>query len=75
MKEVVTTKVTKTHRLEMSGRNIISMLRSDGLDVPPNATVTFEVPTGGDYSGMTVDVNGDHPVTISWTTHEESTNG
>jgi len=60
------------YAVTISGVEILDMLRERGMKIPPMAQVTFDVPSGGDYSGMTIDINVDNPVTVSWKTTEES---
>jgi hypothetical protein len=57
--------ITRTE-LQLSREDIINLLRKAGYTAPASANVTFTVPRGGDYSGTTVDVDSDHPVTIVW---------
>ena len=38
----------------------------DPVHVPSNASVTIAIPTGGDYSGMDLDL-ADAPISIRWT--------
>ncbi|OXE37512.1 MAG: hypothetical protein CGW95_00950 [Phenylobacterium zucineum] len=59
--------------LRLGEDEILALLRTSGIDVPPTAKVTFYVPGGGDYSNETLDVDRDNPVTVSWQYVEEKT--
>lgn len=59
--------------IEVDNKDITGWLRRDG-HVPATAkdvTVTFRVPDGGDYSGVTLDVEDALPVTVTWVTETE----
>lgn len=66
------TKVTtkRSYSITLTGCDIISLLRNvmDSSQPMPStsATVTFRVPSGGDYSGMNIGVDVDCPITIAW---------
>lgn len=60
------TTTTKQRVIKLTGQQIIELLRKAGHDVPYNAEVSFLVPSGGDYSGMTVDIGLCDPVTVKW---------
>lgn len=56
-----------TVRGKMSGKALIKAFRESG-DIPMNAKdvkIQFEVPRGGDYSGMTLDME-EHSLIISY---------
>lgn len=71
----VSSKTVKTVMLELSLRDIIEYCHMKGLDVSPDAKVYFAVPSGGDYSGLNVDIDKQHPIRVRWVekTEEEST--
>lgn len=59
-----------THQVrgKMSGRALIKAFRESG-DIPmtaKNVKIQFEVPRGGDYSGMTLDME-EYSLLISYT--------
>jgi hypothetical protein len=64
-------------RIDLTGQEIIRLLAQNSNTSLPvrracyaalvsseNATVTFTVPSGGDWSGMDVAVDTDHPITV-----------
>lgn len=59
-----------THTITLSGKDILEMLPELGTDYAPgnDATITFKVPTGGDYSGTSVNFEDDERITVTWTT-------
>jgi len=67
------TKGKITHTVTLSGKDIIDMLHEMGTSYTPgaNATVEFEVPSGGDYSGMSVDFLSEERVTVTWVTQRD----
>lgn len=68
--------INKSSRIEtekhttytLSGSDILKMFEKYfGEDVPPDAEVVFTVPGGGNWSGLDVDIDEDHPVLIKFT--------
>lgn len=59
--ETVLTEVKTTTEVALTARDIIA-----AFGLPDNAKVTFEVPTGGDYSGCILDIDDDTPVRARW---------
>jgi hypothetical protein len=69
-KPKIKTLTTHHHVLPLTGKQLIEMLRLDAkmtVEVPADATVSFRVPSGGDWSGTEIEIDGDNPVQISWT--------
>jgi hypothetical protein len=67
----VAVETVHTWSLKLTGDDILSILRKRGYAVPDGlATVTVMVPGGGDYSGMSLDIDEDCPVVISWKSRE-----
>lgn len=58
--------VTETLSLELSGADIIELLRCGGYRITSNASVVFSVPGGGDYSNCDVDVDAQNTITVKW---------
>lgn len=66
-------------RLELSGKELIDLIcgrmgsimqildQNGKINIPSNASVTFKVPSGGDYSGESLGISTTHPIVISWT--------
>jgi len=73
----ITTTTKKSITIKLTAEDIISLLASDGA-LPPDAydctEVSFDVPGGGDYSNMRLDIDRDCPVTATYETEssEES---
>ena len=62
----ITQRTTKRVTYELLGSDIAKL-----LNIPEGASgieVTVQVPSGGDYSGMTLDVDEDMPVVVSFST-------
>ena len=64
--KTVFTEVKTTMEVALTARDIIS-----ALGLPDDAKVFFEVPTGGDYSGCTLDIDDDTPVRARWVKVEQ----
>ena len=58
--------VRTTYEVKLRGSHIIDMLNEQCHSIPHSASVTLNIPMGGDYSGMSLDVNGHTPVTVRW---------
>lgn len=74
--KITTTRVERKHELKLDGemiRDAISQeLAAQGEDrIPANATVTFWVPGGADWSNTSFDIDEENPVTIRWSIVEE----
>jgi len=65
----VTTKNITEHKAVLDRQKFIQLLREAGHNVPDDAKIMMEVPLGGDYSGMTLDIN-DMPINVEYTTIE-----
>jgi hypothetical protein len=55
----VSTKKEKTQTLELGRAEILNLLWGQGHSIPANAEIFITVPSGGDWSGMDVDIDGD----------------
>lgn len=62
----VTTKTYTGYKIHLGRKEIINLLRLSGVVVSDRAGVCFTVPSGGDWSGMEVDISEEHPITVSW---------
>jgi len=67
---------TKTTTLKLSAVDIINALNlklRSGDQIPPNASVSINIPGGGDWSNtnMEIDDHGDCPVLIKYTQETE----
>lgn len=72
MKTTTTCKTTKTFSL--TGGDILELLVQAGeIDSVDTATVLFSVPSGGDYSGMSIEIDDFAPVMV-WVETEETHN-
>tara|TARA_R110000796_G_scaffold1431_3_gene5714 strand:+ start:473 stop:751 length:279 start_codon:yes stop_codon:yes gene_type:complete len=61
---------TVTHTAKLTGAQILQML-GVAKALRSSATVQFAVPSGGNYSGMTLDVDKNNCVTVTWRTTEQ----
>ncbi len=50
--------------VELTGQDIIDMLRRNGHNIASDSKVYFPVPSGGDYSGMRVDIDEYNPIIV-----------
>ena len=68
VKRKTNTRVTTS--IELSGKGIVDILKDTGI-IPDNAAeinVVVHIPSGGDYSGMDLDINdAEHSITVSYT--------
>lgn len=65
-----TTKVI-TKEITLTGRDILKLLQASiNEEIPANATVFFQVPSGGDYSGMALDITDEDHITVEYTIKE-----
>lgn len=60
------------HSLKLGRVNIIDILRTAGYPIPITAQVFVTVSGGGDWSNSQLDINGDHPLELCWTTMVQS---
>lgn len=67
MAKSVTTTTTVREEHVVTRDDIIMLLRRKGVWVPDNADVIVPVPTGGDYSGMDLDIDRDTVVRVRFT--------
>lgn len=53
-------------RIQLTGKDIIRLLvAANKIKATKETTVTIDIPSGGDYSGMTLDIDKDCPITVS----------
>lgn len=59
-----------TRKIELTGQDIIRMMSQLGTRYTPpdHASVEFDVPRGGDYSGCAVDFKNEARVVVTWVT-------
>lgn len=61
---------TAKHTVKINRELLLSLVR----DVMPRSAtdvrVYFQVPGGGDWSNMAVDIDDEHPVYVQWTTRD-----
>ena len=67
---------TTVRTYQLSGEDILGLLRMKDAEVDQanehsvKRSITFRVPSGGDWSGEAVEVDVDNPVTITIVTEE-----
>ena len=64
------TQTTRKCQIELTGEQIAQMLRNHPAfsGIPANATISFHVPGGGDWSHMSIDIDDENPVYVEWKT-------
>jgi hypothetical protein len=74
-KKIVTTITRVDKRVEIDRHVLIEMLKqTQDIDVPKGADIYMQVPGGGDWSNMSLEVSNDQPVIITWTEMLEDVN-
>jgi hypothetical protein len=71
MKYDRTTHIEDTHMVELTVDDVREFLLSrPGLPLGPETTIEVyvRVPSGGDHSGMNLDIDKDCPVVVRWRT-------
>jgi len=67
-----------TTTIKLTREDIVAAVRTAFclVDLPDDAKVSFVSPRGGDWSGMTIDVDEDNPVSVTYrtTTTDEPSN-
>lgn len=64
-KETIVTRVEK-HKVELSRSEMFELLTKAGYEIPNSAEIFICIPGGGDWSNTSLDIDDDHPVTITW---------
>ena len=65
------TQTVVKHSAFVGRQEFVRLLREAGYaGVPDDAKITMQVPGGGDYSNMTLDID-DMPITVKYITVEE----
>lgn len=67
MAKQVTTVTTVREEHEVTREEIVGLLRAKGVQVPVSAEVVVNVPGGGDWSGMELDIDRDTKVRVKFT--------
>lgn len=61
-------KISKTvTTIRLTAHDIINALNASGQNISLAAAVTFKVPGGGDWSGMSIDITSEDPVIVEFT--------
>jgi hypothetical protein len=64
--KIGTTRV-ETHEVSVSGTELLELLREHFKQViPQHARVCVQVPRGGDYSGIELEIDQYCPITVTW---------
>lgn len=62
--------MAKVKTIQLTGQDIINLLAKSNKRIAKQVKnaqkidVTFDVPTGGDYSGITLDIEENHPIFV-----------
>lgn len=71
IEKTVTTK--KEVEIKLTGNDIIkALVDANYINMPKNATCEFQVPGGGDYSNMMVNVDNHSRVIVTFTEEENT---
>jgi hypothetical protein len=68
--DIIETKVIRTETsksIELGEPELRRLLEAQGVVIPADATITVQVPGGGDYSNMSLDIDDRTPVVVAWT--------
>lgn len=52
--------------IELTGEQLLRILKDIGYTIPDYATVTVHVPGGGDWSNTDLDIEEQTPIKIAW---------
>lgn len=63
--------VTRQNSVRIDDRELREFLRARGMNLPANARIFFAVPGGGDWSNIDIDISGENPICVEWTTEEQ----
>ena len=64
--------VEKYVEIKLTGKDIVNLLVEQGVIGSKNkADVKFKVPGGGDWSNMTIDIDKDNTINVSYKTVEK----
>lgn len=70
------TRVTRNCEIRLNRRDILEAVRQElkaqgnAQAIPDNAEIEFFVPGGADWSNISIDIDDENPVVISWTEEE-----
>lgn len=64
--ESISVVTTRQVEISLTAEMVIDMLRKQGLTIPTNAGVYVNVPGGGDWSNMRLDIGFDAPLTVRY---------
>jgi hypothetical protein len=59
-----TTQIRKREEYTFSGKDILELLSKAGIHYEGDARVVFTVPSGGDYSGDTLEIDESDPIRV-----------
>lgn len=63
-----TTETTRVSTILLTGKQIADMVcEVNGVRLSGRISVTFDVPGGADWSNTTLEIDEEHPVTVTWT--------
>lgn len=69
MKLKAESRTEKTTTIKLTKEDILELLKASAIIKTASTfiNVRFDVPTGGDYSGMSVEIDKDNPVVVTYT--------
>lgn len=63
-----TVTTTTTTEITIDRQDILDFLRQKFPGIPDDAVVEFDVPGGGSWSNMSIDISEDTPINVRWRT-------
>lgn len=70
MEIMVKKTVTTVKEVTLDREKFLWLMSKAGFDVNSDTRITIDIPSGGDYSGMKLDIDRDVPVVVRWDTVE-----
>jgi len=66
MKKTIKKETVRHTRIVLTGKDIIRMLKATNkVKITKETCVFINIPTGGDYSGMRLDIDNECPIIVS----------
>lgn len=62
-----TTTVFEQTVVKLDRNDVMKLLANAGIDCPPDAQITVQVPGGGDWSHCDLDISDENPIMVQFT--------
>jgi hypothetical protein len=69
---IVTTRTD--YQVDIDRERLIELLKREGVEIPKGADIYVQVPGGGDWSNMSLEIDKETPVVVKWTVVSEDVN-